>query len=77
MNALVVRTSVTKCPPTAEISKEDTSAFARKATNTYKAIISIVNVSNNRQVSYLAVPCKSNANEFRRILELFGAFQQK
>lgn len=45
MNALVVRTSVTKCPPTAEISKEDTSAFARKATNTYKAMISIVNVS--------------------------------
>lgn len=45
MNALVIRTSVTKCPPTAKISKEDTSAPARKATNTYKAMISIVNVS--------------------------------
>ena len=45
MNALVTWTIATQRQPTAEISKEGTSAPAKQATNTYKAINSIANVS--------------------------------
>ena len=45
MSVLVTWTRVMHRQPTAEISEEGTSAPANQATNTYKAINSIANVS--------------------------------
>jgi len=44
MNALVTWTNATHRQPTAEIFKEGTSAAAKQATNTYKAMNSIANL---------------------------------
>lgn len=52
MNVLVAWTNVTHRQRTAEIFKEDTSAPAKKATNTYKAMTSIANVSVIYILSY-------------------------
>lgn len=52
MNALVTWTIATHRQPTAEITKEGTSAPAKQATNTFKAINSIANVSVVQFFSY-------------------------